>query len=144
MDLKKAVTELAKTQAEDALLTSLDLIALVKLRLAEQGTRADGSNFSDYSPIYSKTRQKKGLQVDKKDFNVTGQLYASMKPELTAEQIGRVEVKLTVRGSDNQMKVIGQMKREGGSILEPSPDELREAAIAQTRRRVKRLTELLR
>lgn len=140
--LNRAIVELGKTQAEDALLSTLDLIGLIKLRLAEQGTRADGSAFSDYSPIYGKVRQSKGLQTGRKDFNVTGQLYNSIRPEITGQSVGEVRASITVRGSDNQLKVKGQIKRDG-VIIEPSKGEVLEIINIHTPRRFARAQQLL-
>lgn len=137
----RLVAELARTQVDDNLLTALDLQAFVKLRLAEGGGRADGSAFSDYSPIYAKKRAAKGLKISDKDFNVTGQLYASMKPDVKSVNFGEVRIDLTVRGSDNELKVLGQIKRDG-NILTPSPSEIKDATDANTRRRVERAQQL--
>lgn len=136
-----AIAELASTQVEDNLLTTLDLIGFVKLRLAEGGGRADGSAFSDYSPIYSKVRAAKGLKVSDKDFNVTGQLYASIKPEVKAVAFGKIEIDINVRGSENELKVIGQISRDG-NILTPSPSEISDAIVANTKRRFERVRQL--
>mgnify|MGYP001612209849 CR=1 FL=1 len=138
---KNAIQQLAESQVEDNLLTALDMLAGVKLRLAEGGGRADGSAFSDYSPIYSKVRATKGLKISDKDFNVTGQLYASMKPDVKSVNFGEVRIDLTVRGSDNEIKVIGQLKRDG-NILEPSPAEILDAIEANKKRRFERARNL--
>lgn len=139
--LRLALAELAATQVEDCLLTSLDMIAFVNLRLAEGGGKAGGGQFTDYSPIYSKQRQSKGLQVSHKDFNVTGQLYASIQPEVKAVELGKVEVDILPRGLDNQMKVVGQIKRDG-NILQPSPAEIQDATKAHEQRRFARAQKL--
>lgn len=141
--LNRAATELVGTQLEDALLTTLDIIGLVKLRLASEGKRADGSDFSDYNPIYARQRDKKGLQTSMKDFNVTGRLYASIQPEVLSTQPGNVQVGIVPRGGDNEVKVAGQTKREGGNILQPSPDEIREATLAHSKRRIDRALALI-
>ena len=139
--LKGVLVELARTQVGDALLTSLDMIAFVKLRLAEGGGNSQGGQFTDYSPIYSKRRQEKGLQVAHKDFNVTGQLYASIQPQVKAASLGVVEVDIIPRGADNQMKVIGQLKRDG-NILQPSQQEIDDATQAHQQRRFERASRL--
>lgn len=139
--LRSALAELAKTQVEDCLLTTLDMIAFVKLRLAEGGGNSGGGQFSDYSPIYSKRRQEKGLQVGYKDFNVTGQLYASIQPEIRAAELGKVEVDIIPMGADNQAKVAGQIKRDG-NILEPSQNEIQDATKAHEERRFTRAQKI--
>lgn len=117
------------------------MIAFVKLRLADGGGKADGGQFTDYSPIYSKQRQSKGLQVSHKDFNVTGQLYASIQPQIKAVELGKVEVDIVPRGADNQAKVAGQIKRDG-NILQPSPAEIQDATQAHEQRRFARAQKL--
>lgn len=139
--LRAAIAELAQTQVNDALQTTLDMVGFLKLRLAEGGGNADGGQFSDYSPIYSKARQKRGLQVGHKDFNVTGQLYASIQPEITGIEFGVVAVDIVPRGQDNQNKVAGQIKRDG-NILQPSAQEIQDATDAHTRRRVERARKI--
>lgn len=140
--IKSATSELERTQVDDAILTTLDLIALVKLRLAEEGKRADGSSFSDYNPIYAGRREDKGLQVDRKDFNFTGRLYASIQPEVGVNAAGTVEVFIAPKGKDNEAKVAGQIKRDG-NILQPSETEIREATAAHSQRRINRALGLL-
>lgn len=139
--LEKALADLAKTQVQDCLLTTLDMIGFVKLRLAENGGNASGGQFTDYSPIYAKKRAEKGLQKDFKDFNVTGQLYASIQPEIKAVELGKVEVSIVPRGADNQAKIAGQLNRDG-NILEPSPAEIKDATDAHTRRRLDRAKQI--
>ncbi len=140
--IQRLLSELAETQVGDALLTTLDMIAFVKLRLAENGGNSQGGQFTDYSPIYAKKRAGKGLQQQFKDFNVTGQLYASIKPEVKAQRLGVVEVDIVPRGTDNEAKVAGQFKREGGNILRPSQQEINDAIQAHTKRRLDRVKKL--
>jgi len=139
--LQSIAARLADTQVDDALTSTLDMIGLVKLRLAEQGLSASGAPFTDYNPIYAQKRKDKGLQVGHKDFNVTGELYRSIKPEISAQSIGTIQVDITVRGTDNQVKVRGQVKRDG-FILQPSPSEIQTVALAQSRRRIQRAQDL--
>ena len=139
--LKSALAQLAETQVQDCLLTTLDMIAFVKLRLAEDGGRADGSDFTFYSVKHSITRTNKGLQIAYKDFNMTGQLYASIKPEVKAVSLGVVEVDIIPRGIDNNDKVRGQLKRDG-NILYPTEAEIDDAIQAHTQRRVAQFKKL--
>lgn len=140
--LEGAIAELARTQVDDCLLSTLDLIAGVKLRLAENGGNSEGGSFTDYSPIYAKTRAKKGLQQDFKDFNVTGQLYASIQPEVKGVSFGVVEVDIVPRGADNQAKVGGQFKREGGNILYPTDQGIQDTTDAHSQRRLARAQQI--
>ena len=139
--LKAGLADLARTQVQDALLTTQDMIGFVKLRLAEGGGNARGSQFTDYSPIYSKKRAEKGLQTSFKDFNVTGRLYASILPEVKATQLGEVHVDIVPRGADNQAKAAGQLKRDG-NILEPSQTEINDATQAHQSRRFARAQQI--
>ena len=139
--LRAGLADLARTQVQDALLTTQDMIGFVKLRLAEGGGNARGSQFTDYSPIYSKKRAEKGLQTGFKDFNVTGRLYASILPEVKATQLGEVHVDIVPRGADNQAKVAGQLKHDG-NILEPSQTEINDATQAHQSRRFARAQQI--
>ncbi len=139
--LRAGLADLARTQVQDALLTTQDMIGFVKLRLAEGGGNARGSQFTDYSPIYSKKRAEKGLQTGFKDFNVTGRLYASILPEVKATQFGEVHVDIVPRGADNQAKVAGQLKHDG-NILEPSQTEINDATQAHQSRRFARAQQI--
>ena len=140
--LKAGLADLARTQVQDAVLTTQDMIGFVKLRLAEGGGNARGSQFTDYSPIYSKKRAEKGLQTGFKDFNVTGRLYASILPEVKATQLGEVHVDIVPRGADNQAKVAGQFAREKTNILTPSPSEIADATQAHQSRRFARAQQI--
>ena len=139
--LRAGLADLARTQVQDAVLTTQDMIGFVKLRLAEGGGNASGSQFTDYSPIYSKKRAEKGLQTGFKDFNVTGRLYASILPEVKATQLGEVHVDIVPRGADNQAKVAGQLNRDG-NILEPSQTEINDATQAHQSRRFARAQQI--
>lgn len=140
--LQNAIAELAKTQVEDCTLTTLDIIAGVKLRLAENGGNSEGAQFTDYSPIYGKQRAKRGLQQNFKDFNFSGRLYASIQPEVKGVSFGVVEVDIVPRGQDNEAKVAGQMRRENGNILTPNAQEIQDATDAHTRRRFERAAQI--
>jgi hypothetical protein len=127
--------------AEDALLTTLDVIALVKLRLAS-GENKDGGRFSDYSTLYAQKRANSGLQTEFKDFNVSGRLYASILPEaVEREQPGETQVDIIVKGEDNENKVAGQFKRDG-NIIEPSESEISDTVDAWSKRRINRANSL--
>lgn len=140
--LEEITVELAATQLDDALLSSLDLSALLKLRLA-RGENADGGRFTDYSDLYAKERQSKGLQTGRKDFNVTGQLYASIQPEVASSTFGNVQVNITAKGEDNQLKVRGARHYKGDEVLEVSESEINEVARLHSQRRIERAANLL-
>lgn len=139
---KNAIQKLAESQLADCQLTTLDMIGFIKLRLAEGGGNADGGQFTDYSTVYGKVRQAKGLQVNFKDFNVSGRLYASIRPNVKSATFGRVEIDIVPSGADNELKVAGQFKREGGNILYPSPQEIQDATDAHTKRRLEAAQKL--
>jgi hypothetical protein len=138
--LRRFRDELVETQVEDALLSTLDAIALLKLRLAS-GENSTGGQFSDYSTLYSNQRADRGLQTGVKDFNVSGQLYISILPEVVSSEPGTVHVDVVPRGNDNQNKVKGQFKRDG-NILLPSKDEIKDVTVAYSRRRIVRINSL--
>jgi hypothetical protein len=140
-ELDRAIAEIAQTQLEDAQLTTLDAIALVKLRLAS-GENKDGNQFSDYSTLYAQKRAAKGLQTGVKDFNVTGRLYSSILPEVESVEVGKVVVAIVPKGVDSQNKVKGQIKRDG-LIITPSANEIADITDAYSRRRSARINNLL-
>lgn len=137
-NLGRLKSKLDSTRDDDALLTSLDAIALLKLRLAE-GESADGSPFSDYSKDYEDFRREKGLQTGAKDFNVTGQLYASIQPEVVASSSGSTEVAISPRGEENKAKVRGANHYKGDIVIALSESELDEVFEAWKRRRQNRV-----
>lgn len=121
--LKKVLEELQAAQVEHSLLSNLDLIGLLKLRLAK-GQNAQGGRFTDYSDIYAKERREAGLQTQFKDFNVSGRLYASIQPEVISESNNRIETAITAKGQDNQLKIRGARHYRGDEVLEISADEI--------------------
>lgn len=138
--LQRVRRELEATKEQDALVSSLDAIAVMKLRLAE-GESPDGGPFTDYSLPYAKVRQQKGLRTDRKDFNVTGRLYASIQPEVRSASADGVTVAIAPKGQDNRDKVRGAASR-GDRVVGLSEQEVKEVLAMHTERRRKRASNV--
>ena len=140
--LKASIELLAATQAEDALLTSLDLLALWKRRIQTTGQTSTGAPFAAYSTAYAKYRAKKGLQTSFFDFTVTGRGMASIRPEILSQRVGEVIIRIKASNPGDQVKLDGQEYKRG-NILTPSQAEINLALDAYLRRRQKRLNDAL-
>lgn len=140
--LENAIATLAVEQVNLSLQTTLDGIAFLKQRLA-QGENADGGRFSDYGELYAMERQGRGLQADRKDFNVTGQLYASIQPELTASNADQVRVNIVPKGRENELKVAGAAHYKGDIVLALSDSEITDMVALHEARVSRKVDELL-
>jgi hypothetical protein len=130
--------ELLRTRSQDAVLSALDLLALVKLRINRKGENSEGSNFTPYSKDYKKERVKRGAQVAYKDFNVTGRLQANIAPQIENETANTTTVSIGARSKENRDKLAGQFKRDG-NILTPNKTEIELLKKVYATRRKKRI-----
>lgn len=118
--LKLSVIE---ARQKTALITALDLIALVKLRIQTEGRDANNQSFVPYTLPYAKDRQNFGAQTGFVDFTRTGRMWASIRPEIIEDTIEKTVVEIKSRTAEGQAKLNGQFKKRG-NILLPTNEEI--------------------
>ena len=125
---KDQLRQLEQNRPAECLRIALDLLALVRLRIQTTGTDYTGKRFAPYDPSYAVYgRQARGYQSNFVDFTRTGQLWASIRPEIIEATPERVVVEIKSRTSDKQQILDSQAGRPRrdprGNILIPSEGE---------------------
>ena len=126
-NLRARLEALEANRPAETLRITLDLVALVKLRVQTRGQSAAGPLFAPYTPGYARQRAKAGYQVGYVDFTRTGRLWASVRPELVRSEMGRTLIEVTARTSEDRDKLRGA-RRKRGNILLPNEKEIAIAA----------------
>jgi hypothetical protein len=139
--LAETQATLLRTRANDCLLSALDLLALVKLRIQRKGENSEGNKFSPYTKPYAKFRKDRGAQTEYKDYNVTGRLSANITPLIESDTPQETVVSIGARSDDNRAKLAGATKKDG-NILTPSKSEIALLQKVYAQRRIKRLNKL--
>lgn len=127
-----------QAQAEDALLTGLDAVALMKSRVQQQGLNSESQQFEDYTPDYSRQRKNEGYQVAYVDFTKTGEMYASVTPQVIQADATGATVEIKARTQGNQNKINGQFKKRGNILLNTG-EELQILGRAHAERQINRI-----
>lgn len=77
-NLEALIKDLPVIMSDTLLKVGLDGKALIQQRVQEKGLTADLKKTPDYSPLYKKKRQKKGLQTNYMDLTYTGSMWRSI------------------------------------------------------------------
>lgn len=123
-NLTQALLEMNASRDRDALLVVKEGIALVKLRVINEGIRADGGKFSAYSKPYAKKRKTAGRPINFKNFSFGADMWASIREFIKSKS--KFEVVVEIRSSIalyNDTVIQAHSNREGINILQTSPDE---------------------
>lgn len=131
--IRAGIQAMRANRAAETLRVTLDLIALVRLRVQAEGRDYREMDFAPYTPGYARQRAKAGYQADYVDFTRTGRLWASVQPEVTAQAGDTLEILVSPKGQDNQDKARGA-RRKRGNILLPSEAEVAIARAANAER----------
>ena len=141
-NLREARLRLAAERPREALRITLDLMALVKLRIQTSGRDSNERRFAPYTGQYAKYgRQRKGYQSQYVDFTRTGRLWASVVPRVARNTSAATEILVAPRDAENAAKLAGQVAKRG-NILIPTEQEL-EAARAANLERIARIFQNL-
>jgi len=137
-DIQAALAAIRANRAQECLRISLDLAALVRLRINTQGRDFQGQQFSPYSKQYAQFRADKGRQIAFVDFNVSGALQNATRPEVESQTPDSVTIVTTARDALSQKKLLGALGTPKGAprgnILLPSKGEIDLAAQANEKR----------
>lgn len=134
--IRANIAALRANQAQETLRVTLDLIALVRLRVQTEGKDYQEQDFDPYTPGYARRRAKAGYQVGYVDFTRTGRLWASVQPEVQAQGGDVVSIQVAPRGQDNVDKARGARAKRG-NILLPSESEV-DIARQSNRERIRK------
>lgn len=130
--------ELRRNQKAETFRISLDLIALVRLRIQTTGEDFTNAPFAPYTPGYADQRALAGYQIDHVDFTRTGALMASLQPIVERVQSDVITIAIGPTGQDNIDKYEGAQSKRGNIFL-PSQDEI--AIVGQSN--VERISKYL-
>lgn len=142
MKLRIAATkrDLARTRVRDMLVIGLDMIALVKRRVINTGTNAQGRSFGTYSRAYQRVREKENLTdvpFPKKNFKRTSRMWSNTTASIISQQDSSVTVRLAPVTQTEIDKLQHNEKRSGNIIvLSKRENSILETAI---RNRFKRI-----
>lgn len=170
--LRQAERELNDLRNQNAVKIALDALALIKLRVQNHGTSADGGSMGSYSqsvvPVWyfkgnSRTGsntaydrlQKKGyfasyadwrkannLQTQHIDLKFTGDMWRDIKPRVSRSLPVSTLIEINASKSEEQEKLNYNSERYG-AILQLSPNELRMIQTANRKRVLKTLNKYL-
>lgn len=135
--IESSKSELIKTRRDDMFKVAFDYIALLRIRLAN-GTNADGNSFTAYSPRWARDRNERGRQIEKKDYNDTGQLYRNISPQVITDDDNNTIIEIAPSTQDDINKVAGALN-QGDEILRISRDEQKLIENTYLQRRIKRI-----
>lgn len=133
---------LINNREADLLRISLDLSALIKLRIQTKGENAQGNPFEPYTPYSKRLRKAAGYQIGFVDFTQTGQMWASIRPRVLAHSREETTVVLE-SGNTRGQEILVKQEPKRGNILTPNQAEIKIVTDANTRRILNRLQPLL-
>ena len=121
--IRQIKQRLTSDREAESLRISLDLLALMKLRIQTEGKNSDEVAFLPYTPAYAKERKSAGYQVGYVDFTRTGRLWANVKPRVESSSVYSATV--VIEGGEQRSKdIIAGAARKRGNILQPSRAEI--------------------
>lgn len=122
---------------KDAAQIASNLRALVQDRIIRTGTDARGLPFPPYAPLTVKLRNAKGRQTGHVDLYFTGEMWRGVGVVKERVLIFGVRYSIEGRTSPVQRKIDLNSERYGGSILEPSLEEIELTRRAWAAARIK-------
>lgn len=143
LNLNALIKDLPIIMSDILLTMGLDAKALIQQRVQEKGLNASGGKTPDYSPMYKKQRQKKGLQTNYMDLTNTGSMWRSIGyvgtkqgKETTVSIAGRDEFTQNKINwnSEKQFEVLKLSKDEETVLDEIFAEEFEKVAITYLER----------
>lgn len=153
--LDAAAAEIRQGAEQRSLVAAKDMVALISNRVIQKGTDSDGQPFSPYSdhPLdprklfgksrssgaeqrvrkairgglisYKTFRQLNNLNVDKKNFEFTGEMWRKFDVKSTTSDGGNIIVTIGGTTPASALKIDYLSEQENQSIIAPSGDEVR-------------------
>lgn len=139
--IRATINALKGSVQKDAAQSASNLRALVQDRIIRTGTDARGLPFPPYAPLTVKLRSTKGRQTDHVDLYFTGEMWRGVGVVKERVLIFGVRYSIEGRTAPVQRKIDLNSERYGGSILEPSLEEIEMERNARALRRFKVLLE---
>lgn len=163
--LESFIVDCKNSIVEDARQMALDAFALVKRRILETGTLADGSKISGYSEAvvpywffrgkgrsesnldklkkkgyfvsYKQFRESNNLRTDHVDLFVTGEFWNSMEESLVSQD-GNVIIFIVKPKDEENLKKLEYLSAQKGLILDLSLSEIETIATSMEQRKLER------
>lgn len=127
--LAKARINFAKLAVKAVMQVAIDLNAKIADRVQNEGKNAEGEDFGTYATMTQEYKKKKGHDLapfPQVNFTDTGQMFNSIRPEIKKQSNSEIVVEISAHGAFNKFKMDKNADRFG-TIIEASPDELKEA-----------------
>ena len=125
--LKALLLELSRSQAGLVVDSATSFLAAIDFRVRTKRVDTKGRPYSKYTDSYAKFRESKNRRTDRKDFNLTGQLWDDIEVDIESVEKGSNGVSVSITPSTQRSKDVlkGNEKREG-EILFPSDEVIKE------------------
>lgn len=120
---EKILVQMASEREVAAMQISKDMLALIQMRLQNEGIDANGQKFKLYSSGYAAKRKALGLPIDKRTHTFTGDMLKSTRPIVVENNYTRTVVELSASDTDNQNKINENSRIVGINILKLTEDE---------------------
>ena len=115
---RSGIDQIVQAQSEDALAAAFTGTALMKLRIQQSGINNEGRAFPYYTPSYARYKEGVlGRVPSHVDFTLTGELMNSVVPQIGAVRFGVIDVIVTARRENNQLKLRGFLDKYGNILL---------------------------
>lgn len=136
-----AKNSLIASRVDEVMKITLDVNALLKIRIQSRGEDYSGAKFEPYTPGYARTREKAGFQIAHVDLTRSGKTMASIMPVVQESSIFATVI--IIQGADEQSRaIIRGLSKKRGDILRYSETELALARSANRQRILKHLQNL--
>lgn len=121
--IERGKQALITNRENDVLRIATDQIALIKLRIQQQGLDFQNLAFPPYTPAYARQRKKAGYQVGYVDLTRTGRTLASVLPRITESSIFGATV-IIESGTTEGKKIIEGLEKKRPGIYVSTPEEI--------------------
>lgn len=127
--LAKVQKDFARMVVRATMQVANDLNAKIADRVQNEGKNAEGEDFGTYATMTQAIKKKKGHDrspFPQINFTDTGQMFNSIRPVIKSRNKDEIVIEISANGSFNEFKMEKNVDRFG-TIIEASPDELKEA-----------------
>lgn len=148
--MRAKIALLQANRPKEVLIIGQELKTAMQLRIQTKGQNDKGTPFDPYNPQYAEARKKKGRQIARVDFTVTGQLWGNIRPVIISNTPLETVVEIGPTNADNEKKLLGALRTPitrprgtgapRGKILTPNKKERKMISEANRRRLLKYLT----
>jgi len=122
-NIDKLIDQLPIIMSDLMLTLASDAKALIQQRVQEKGLNSQLNRTPDYSDIYKKRRQRKGLQVDHMDLTLSGEMWRSTGIVNTTKSDKEIVVTIAGRDEETQNKINWNSEKQFEVLDLSKPEE---------------------